>query len=245
MATSSTVGRPPAFRNVVLATLLAFAALNAASYFVRSDRGKLLGHVNGVDRIGFPWLIWQDGSEPDGGFAPVALGPDGYFDYGALALNAATALVAGIVAGLLARAVFKPTAVSRPLATEPFGRRDATGPPQFSLRSLLAVTFAVAAVLAYGRVATPQLHALSLAAIYACGPSVLVYCAWAAQGRKRAEQLFVVASALAILIAAALAAGMRTKVGDFTRVLLGLYIYWVPQCALMLGGHAAWRVWRN
>ncbi|HEV3344245.1 MAG TPA: hypothetical protein VG125_27970 [Pirellulales bacterium] len=245
MATAPLTRHSLAFRHAALATLLAFAALNAASYFVRSDRGKLLGHAHGVDRIGFPWLAWQDGAAPENGFATLALGPDGYFDYGGLAMNAGAALVAAILGGLLATAAFRPNGAGKRMGTTSFDRRDAGGPPQFSLRSLLIVTTIVAGVLAYQRAATPQLYAFALAAIYVCGPSVLVCCAWATLGRKRAERLFVVGCALASLIVAAIATGIRTELGDFTRVLLGLYVYWVPQCVLMLAIHATWRVFKS
>jgi hypothetical protein len=233
--------RQTPFRGAFLATLLVFAALNAASYFVRCGGDALLGRGHGVGRIGFPWLVWQDGGEPNLGFASLALGSDGVFDYGALALNAALGLAAGLFVGLLATLVFKPKPPGEPCAGKKLAQTDAGGPPQFSLRSLLTATAVVSVALAFQRAATPEARTFALAALYLLGPSLLVGCAWAARGRKRAEQTLAVCSALAMVVAAALAVGTRVEQGDSTRVLLGLYVYWVPQCVCMVAIVSAWQ----
>ncbi|HWB10053.1 MAG TPA: hypothetical protein VG826_12545 [Pirellulales bacterium] len=235
--------RQSPFRATFLVTLLIFAALNAASYFVRSG-DALLGRTHGVGRIGFPWLVWHEGSEPNRGFATVALGPDGDFDYGALALNAALGLAASFVVGLLATLVFNPKASSKLLGEEKLARIEVGGPPQFSLRSLLLATAAVAAALAFLRPATHEARVFYLAAIYLLGPSLLVGCVWAARARKRAEQTLVAFAALATLVAVALVVGTGTEQGDFTRVLLGLYVYWVPQCVALLAVCSARQGWK-
>lgn len=224
------------FGSAFLATFLVFAALNAVSYFVRSGGDALLGGSAGVGRIGFPWLVWQDGAQPVGGFATVALGADGYFDYGAMALNAASGLATSGLFGLLAKVAFRTKTPGERIETS--GRIKADGPPQFSLRSLLIATAAVSVVLAFQRTVTDEAHAFSLAAIYLGGPSLVVCCAWAVRGRKNVGQMIAVCSVLAMLVAAALAVGTQTERGDFTRVLLGLFVYWVPQCVAMVAVRA-------
>lgn len=219
-------------------TLLAFAALNAASYFVLSQHGTLLFYDHGVDRIGFPLVIWQHGSEPSFAIAMVNLGSDGCFAYGALAVDAAVALIASAIAGILASVRAGSTAVARPNAP---ASAAPCGPPQFNLRSLLAVTTLVAIALAYERTATDHLRTLSLAAIYLLGPWLLILCGYVTRWRRRAERIIATVSALAILIAGAVATGVRTELADFTRVLLGIYIYWTPQCILLLAAHTIWR----
>lgn len=226
------------FRQTAGVILLAFAGLNAASYFVLSQHGTLLFYERGIDRIGFPRVIWQHGSEPSSAIALVYLGSDGYFDYGALAIDAAVALVASLIVGLLALVMTGPTAVGHPRAQ---ASAVASGPPQFSLRALLAVTAVVAIAFACKRAATDRTETFSLAAIYLLGPSLLVVCAHITRGRNRAERFIAICSALAILVGGAVATGVRTGMADFTRALLGLYVYWTPQCVLFLAAHAMWR----
>jgi hypothetical protein len=229
------------FVEAAVAMLLFFAALNAASYFVLSEHGTLLGYDRGVDRIGFPWVVWQDGAEPSNGIAIVYLGADGYFDYRALAIDAAVALVASLMVGLVAMVAKGCVPDDQPRRPTMAATSRSAGPPQFSLRALMVVTAIVAVALAYERAATDRARAFSLAAIYVLGPSLLIWSAYATRHRNRAERSIAVWLVLAILVAGAVASGVRTNLADFTRVLLGFYVYWTPQCVLFLAADAVWR----
>ena len=75
-----------------LGGILVCGALNAASYFVRSDNwGNLLGLApQHAEALGFPVQVWEGGN-PYGGY---------FVDPRAMALNILFAIVVGIVGGV-------------------------------------------------------------------------------------------------------------------------------------------------
>lgn len=221
----------------MLAGVLFFAAANSLSYFVRS--GGNLQDEGG--QIGFPWLVWLDNGRSGGQFDPDAL-----------LANVAVGLSASMMFGCLLAAL-----VRRPSAPRPFGNsppasgasddssRPRRQPPQFSLRGLLLLTTLVAMLMALGQEADKDLKRRMLIPLYWLGPGLLVstYCMTARLApRMRSQSVSLVA---ALTIAATCILGASAGFRDFTQIALGFYIYWTPQCVLLLASCFAWRFVRS
>jgi hypothetical protein len=216
----------------MLGGVLAFAALNSLSYFART--GANLQSDGG--QIGFPWLVWQGNGHSGGRFDPDAL-------LVAVGLSASAAI--GCLIALLARAERR---VSRPpLGIPPPAIENASDsskqpppPPQFSLRGLLLLTTSVAVLFALGQEADEEIKRQVLIPLYWLGPGLLVstYCVTARLApQKRAQSVLYVA---ALLILATFIIGASAGFKDLTLVALGFYVYWTPQCVLLLAGFFVW-----
>ncbi|HIQ21024.1 MAG TPA: hypothetical protein EYH34_07300 [Planctomycetes bacterium] len=203
-----------------------WAALNAVSYFWWSGGwGNLLGTRPGsFEAIGFPWVVWRQG-QPYGN--PVALAADA-------GLGLAVAWAGGWVAQRLGR-----RCVASPVAQGQARDTTARRPLQFSLRGLLAATALVAGTLAALQTAAGAGPVL-LGMIYLLGPAAIV-ALWFQLRHVTVHQrnVVVVATAL-VLVAAAAVLGQRIEtIGDFTKGILGTYVFWTPQCVLVAACVAA------
>lgn len=247
------------FKDAGLAVLLLFAALNAVSYFFRSTHPSLVGRQDGQDAIGFPWLAWAEerrfsmitvsgvtrpNSSPFFLYGTVHLGADGVVSYAAMLADLVCALTCAGIVGLLAGAYGKwqPTTHRRPAAQQQTFERARL--PQFSLRGLFVAVTMVALVMGLDRIAADRLRVAGLGAIYAFGPAILALTAAVCRrsGRIQVAALWLT---LTVLLSGALVLGVHSTLGDFTRVLLGLFVFWTPQCVLALAVLAAWRACRS
>lgn len=249
------------FKDASLAGLLLFAALNAASYFFRSTHPSLLGYQDGQDGLGFPFLVWTEHDRQAAlfagggiwddddrlgslfpGYLIIHLGGDGVVSYPALLANLACGLACAGIVGLLAGAYgrWQPAAHRQPAAQrQPLA---SPRPPQFSLRGLFLATTIVAVVIGLDRIAADRFRIVGLATIYALGPAILAVVAGTSRRRSRRVQVFAVWLTLTALLSGAVVLGIHSTLGDFTRVLLGLFVFWTPQCVLALAALAAWRI---
>ncbi len=220
----------------VLAGMLVFAACNAVSYFVRSDSTKLKGGTSDGGRIGFPWMVWEANGRGVGSFY-----------LGALVQNIAIGLATSAAAGIIVAIATRGRKISgwtgfNAIASERVAFKQISG--QFSLRGLFFSITVLAAILALGQKADERTKLRLLIALYWIGPALLMgaylfarLCMPGAGGNA-----LVAVAALAACAAAVL--GVGSGIGDFTQVLLGLFIYWTPQCVLLAGGLAAWAALR-
>ena len=199
------------------------AALNALSYFFRSDGwGNLLGTTpQHREALGFPWQIWEHGNNYGGYFA----------DYRAVAWDAAFGAAIGMVCGLIA--LRRRERLNR--LVEEFDRTPTTPPGnfQFSLRGLMLATALVALLAAIGRhdsAARPEV----LGAIYLLGPWVLVMIAFLPRRIPWQQRVMILIPAAVVMILAAVAtgAGLNRSL-EFDKVLLGIFICWTPQSAFV------------
>lgn len=238
-----------------MAVLLLFAALNAASYFFRSTHPSLLGYQDGQDALGFPWLAWAEdprfsktmvsgGTRSNSGpfslYWTVQLGADGAVSYAALLADLACGLASAVIAGLLAAALGKwqPAPRSeRAAERQPF---EPARPPQFSLRGLFVAVTIVALMIGLDRIAADRLRVAGLGAIYAFGPLLLALVAVLCRGSQR-KQIVALWVMLTALLSGAVVLGVHSRLADFTRVLLGLFVFWTPQCVLALAVLAGWQ----
>jgi hypothetical protein len=219
-----------------LSGVLFFAALNALSYFART--GGELQRRGG--RIGFPRLAWADNGYPDGEFYPDAL-----------AANIGFGLLASAAIGCTFALVVR---VDRPFLWPQFQTpaREFNGecevdessaqsrPRQFTLRGLMLLTTAVAVLFAAGQRADENAKRQLLILAYWFGPTVLVaaYClsSWLAP-RARGQTMLVISP---IILSATFILGASAGLNDLTRVALGFFVYWTPQCALLLAFFVVW-----
>jgi hypothetical protein len=223
------------------AGVLLFAALNALSYFVRT--GGDLQRRGG--RIGFPWLAWADNGYPNGEFFPSAL-----------LANVCVGLAASAALGCLFALVVRG---ERPFSWPQFQApaRDRKGefdgedspaesrPRQFTLRGLMLFTTAVAVLFAAGQEADEEAKRQILILAYWLGPTVLVaaFCLSSWLAPRACGQTMLVVGPLVLL--ATLILGASAGLNDMTRVALGFFIYWTPQCVLLLGFFAVWGLARS
>lgn len=219
----------------MLAGVLFFAAANSLSYFART--GGNLQSEGG--RIGFPCLVWEDNGRSVGQFDPDAL-----------LVNVAVGLSASLIFGCLYAALVRPRRAPQPrifassqTANGASGEsgRPSRQPPQFSLRGLLLLTTLVAVLMALGQEADEDLKRRMLIPLYWLGPGLLVstYCLTARLApRTRSQSVSLVA---ALTIAATCILGASAGFDDFTQIALGFYIYWTPQCVLLLASCFVWQ----
>lgn len=211
----------------MLAGALCFAAVNALSYFARSGSTSLTGGKYGGGRIGFPWLVWEENG--------AAIGT---FHRQGLTLNIISGITVSVAIGLafgfatskkLHGGTPQPQQASlKPAATQPFV-------PQFTLRGLLLAIAELAVVLALGQCADERVKLQLLIATYWVGPGAVaatyfVAARLAPDAREQATIHMVI-----VMVCASLTLGAGSGIGDMTQVLLGLFVYWTPQCVLLLG----------
>ena len=214
--------------------LLTFAAANAVSYFVRSDGlGNMLGtQPGGVEAIGFPWLIWaQRGSAGTYELNSAGLACD-------VAVTIAVAGLAGILVAWFRRR--QPVRTAQPAPPVSVSTPTQSRKLQFSLRSLFLV--AVVEALVFGAIrASVDARPVLLLLIYLLGPGVIIGVAYRLRHVVPAQRTAVLAVTVLLFIPAAAALGETIAgIGDFTKGILGLFIFWVPQCVLILAVVLVW-----
>ncbi len=203
-----------------LVSLLLMAALNALSYFVRTGGwGSLLGGLpQSNEAIGFPLTVWREGN--------------GYLDlasvYLPMGINVLVALAGSIVCGLLT--LTQMGWLNRMVVDLEAQQKERKEQRlQFSLRGLLLATFLAALCAAIARqwAARPEV----LGAIYVLGPALLIAVVMLPRGLSLQQRVGILTPATLILIAVAVAVGTALEM-QFDRVVLGIFVCWVPQTVL-------------
>ncbi len=211
--------------------ILLSGALNAVSYFFRSERwGNLLGTTPGHrEALGFPCQLWENGNAY-GGF---------FIDPLALLANAAFAMVVAAVCGWIMLR-YQAQLTRLVVELEQLANAESSFHSfRFSLRGLLVAT-CLAGIFAAG-----LHHALArrpevLGVIYLFGPWILVLVALLPMGMSWQQRVVVLIPSVLLLMVAAVALGHFLKPGiEFDKVLLGIFICWTPQCVLAAVGLTA------
>lgn len=203
--------------------VLAMAAANALSYFVRSSQWDsltkpVLNTTPGDEWIGFPFVLWQAGNSYGGM----------YVDYPMLGLNVLVALCVGAVIGAVTVSFARP--LNEMVAGFSTGSGDRTHQPfQFSLLGLMVSTAiaALVALLAKNYASRPE----TLIAIYCLGPATLVAVAMLPRRITWHKRVAIIIPITFCLIAVAIAVGITLGM-EFDKVLMGIFLCWVPQSAL-------------
>jgi len=212
--------------------VLVCAALNAASYFVRSDGlGNLIGaHPTHREALGFPIEVWEAGNPYDGYFIDLhAFGIDALF---AMAVGAALALVTLRYRRILSRMI---ASLDTPLGA----RQDKPRGIRISLAGLLTA-MVLAALAAMGVRYAMAGRAEVIGAIYLLGPWLLIAIAYLPQGLSWQNRVRVLVPCTVLLIAgAALTSQLVEPPLDFDKVLLGIFVCWTPQTVLVAIIHSS------
>jgi hypothetical protein len=206
--------------------VLAWATLNAGSYFFWSDGwGNLLGTQPGcTEAIGFPWVIWEQGQTYSGHVCHVP----------ALVGDALLAIGLGVVAGL-ATARHSRRSQDEDHDETPTDTAAHRSPRQnqFSLRTLLLVTALAAMFLAVVRSAITARPVL-LGLVYFLGPAVVVLvCFSLRRVVPRHRNLVAAVATLLLIVAAAILGETIGTINDFTKGIFGTFVFWIPQCTLI------------
>ena len=205
-----------------------YAALNAMSWFFRSSGwSDLCGATlnEHTEAIGFPFEIWREGASHQG------------MIFARLGIHLLIGLVVSIAAG------FAVAAMSSRL--ESMMPEDKPGNTvfrlTFSVRGLFVVTSMIAVALGITQSlgSSPWL----LGAIYFAGPLTLILIAMGPVGIPWEQRsVILVLTAICMLVGAVIVGGRLGM--EFDRVLLGVFICWVPQsafAAVLIVGFALWR----
>jgi hypothetical protein len=208
----------------VLVGILISASLNAASFFVRSERGgNLLGTAPGrYEALGFPWKMWET-DNPYGGL---------FIDLPALLLNGLFALVVGAGCGLVTLR-FLPRLNRLVQRFEQSQTALPRGRWQFSLRGLLTLC-SLAAVGAAGAHYALAGNPAVLGILYGLGPWLLVGISFLPTGLDWQQRvaLLIPAALLMMLAAVATATALEPPL-EFDKVLLYIFVCWTPQSVLV------------
>lgn len=203
--------------------ILISGALNAVSYFFRSERGgNLLGITpQHYEALGFPCTLWETGNTYGGLFV----------DLRALAVNA---LFAGVLAAGCGLATLR---FQRPL-TNLVERLEETvtvrqqGPVQVSLKGLLMLCGLASLVAAGAHYALAGQPAV-LGIIYGLGPWILVLFAFVPMGLSWQQRVIVLVPAAPLLMLVAVLVGNSLKPPlEFDKVLLYIFVCWTPQSVI-------------
>lgn len=207
------------FLRGLLVGVMILAALNAASFVVRSGGwGSLLGRtaLPSQDSIGFPMEVWQQGQHYGGRFV----------DLFAMFSNIGFGLLIGLVLGGIAANQASP--LNGMLAKFESEQRERKHRPfQFSLGNLMIATVPVAIMFAAARTGRPEV----LGAIYLFGPVSLVALAMLPRGLSWESRVVILTPMALSLIAFAVWVGWQLSM-EFDKVMLGVFVFWVPQSTL-------------
>jgi hypothetical protein len=205
-------------------SLIAFAALNAISYFVRSAGwGNLFGEARGHVGIGFPRLVWQYESS---GVAPLP-------DSSAIALNVAVGLLASAVVAAVFMRLNRPSASVDQSESHESTVASGFRMPQFNLRSLFLFTAITAVLLGAARTSS-ELNPALLKVIYLGGPCTIAWVGYLARCCNVRWQVVLTLSYGALLvIASGVLAQNAAGINDFTQGILGMFVCWIPQFFIM------------
>ncbi len=213
--------------------VLLMAAANALSYFFRSANWDSLtkpvrSTTLGDEWIGFPFIVWQSGNSYGGMFV----------DYPMLGLNMLVAACIGAVIGAIT--VYFSQPLNKMVATFASESGSASNEPfQFTLLSLMVSTAiaALVAMLAKNFASRPE----TLIVIYLLGPAILVAVAMLPRRLSWQKRVVIIIPITLCLIAVAIAVGLSLGM-EFDKVLMGIFLCWVPQSALAAVGLTAWLV---
>ena len=194
-----------------------FAALNAISWFFRSAGwsdlcgATLSAHT---EAIGFPLELWREGVGYKGGLMMSVPG---------LAVNAGVGLLVAVMAGLAAVRLSTQIEAMLPDEQTSDSRRFQL---TFTVRGLLIVTtlIAIAIGLTQSLGSSPWL----LGAIYFAGPLTLILIAMGPVGIPWEQRSVILVLTAICMLAGSILIGGRLGM-LFDRVLLGVFICWVPQ----------------
>ena len=198
-------------------------ALNALSYFFRSERGGNLAGETPQYRqaLGFPLEMWEYGNHYDGFF----VNPLG------LVVNLLGAVALGVVAGLVTCRLSP--RLNR--LVEEFERlmRPPERTFQISLRGLLTFTTLLGillSLLTQVKVVQPA----TLWAIDLTGPWVLIGIAFLPRRIAWQQRAVIVITLAVAMMALAIGVGQRLpRPLEFDQVLLAIFVCWTPQCVLV------------
>jgi hypothetical protein len=211
------------FARGVMVGILFCAALNAISYFVRSDDGgNLLGtQPDRVEAIGFPVEIWESGNAYNGF----------YVDYPALSINATFAAAVGCVCGLIL--IRMRDQLNQLVADFEWQEQSKRTNFQFSMRALLILTSLVALIAALGRYALAGRPEV-LGVIYLLGPWILVMIAFLPKRIPWQQRVMIlVPTAILMILAAVMIGSSLARFRDFDQVLMGIFVCWTPQSVIV------------
>ena len=206
--------------------LMLFATANCLSYFYWSRGwGNLLGTRDDQPvGIGFPLLIWHNGFYY----------PDPTLRVGYEVTNVVIALVAAAAIGCcLSR---KKTLVAH--SSTPSSRPQFF---QFNIGELLLMTVVVAAVLAVSGKALDWGTAI-LKTVYLVGPLLIGWLSLLLRRLPaRIGDLVTILFGLALILTAGIVSEQLSGIRDFTRSLMGVFVFWVPQLFVFTTLIVAWR----
>ena len=194
--------------------LMLFATANCLSYFYWSSGwGNLLGTRDDQPvGIGFPLLIWHNGFSY----------PDPVLRWGYLFANILLAVIGAAAIGWCFSRIKR---MDTP--------RSASSPRpqffQFNIGELLLMTVVVAAVLA---VAGPALDwgTAMLKTIYLVGPLLIGWLSLLLRRLPaRTGDMVGLLFGLSMIVVAGIVSEQLTGIRDFTRGLMGVFVFWVPQ----------------
>lgn len=202
-----------------------YAALNALSWFFRSTGwSDLCGATlnEHTEAIGFPFEIWREGTGHQG-LVLAALGIH-------LLIGLAVSIVAGFVAVSLS------SRIESIMPEEPTSKTVFR--MTFSVRGLLIVTSLIA--IALGFIQSLGTSPWLLGLIYFAGPLTLILIAMGPVGIPWEQRSAILVLTAIFMLVGAVIVGGRLGM-EFDRVLLGVFICWVPQsafAAILIGGFA-------
>ncbi len=226
MSSSSLDTRPASwFVRGFLVGVLITGALNAASYFARSDRGgNLVGTApDHREALGFPCELWESGNTY-GGY---------YVDFWGLLVNALFLVAVGTVCGLI-MFYFRDRLTELALEFEEVTARETQGRGtlRVSLRGVLVMTGLAAMVAAGARYALagrPEVLGL----IYLLGPWALVLIAFLPLEISWQHRVAIIVPATVLLMIGSVLVGWSLQPSrEFDRTLLGIFVCWTPQTVL-------------
>ena len=202
--------------------ILLFAAANALSWFFRSDGwSDLLGTTKDsvIEAVGFPFEVWRERQ---------------YYSFGSvidmqwvlidLLIGLAFAAVCGM---LFIRFADQLDPLMQMPDEQKYGVANRKG--TFSVRGLFVATTIMA--LFFAAVQTLGLTSNLLLAIYLAGPIVLILIAMAPMGMPWKQRVVLLLIFAAVMLGGCVFVGNRLGM-EFDRVLMGVYICWVPQSVL-------------
>lgn len=200
--------------------ILLYAAANALSWFVRSESwSDLLGTTEdaGIEAVGFPFEIWREYQHYRWGTV---------IDMPWVLVDLLIGLVLACGCGMLFIRFREQLDPLLQMPVEENANGESGLRRSFSLRGLFVATtlaaVCIAAVQALG------LTSKLLLAIYLAGPIVLILIAMAPTGMPWKQRVVLLIVFAAVMLGGCVLVGNRLDM-EFDRVLMGVYICWVPQ----------------
>lgn len=217
------------FTQGIFVAFLLVAAMNAASYFLRSSTISPLfdGNVQANEAMGFPFEIWSTTSR----HGPL------YVDYSMMLLNVLVGLIIGVGFGFVSIAFS--SKLERWVTEFEIQSKFRHNNPklQFSTIGLMGAT-AIVGLFAGALTQWAGTKEL-LWFVYLLGPTTLIAIAFLPQGIRWQSRCVIVAITAIFVVALAIWSGNIRGI-EFDRVMMGIYVFWTPQSAfaaiLLLAG---------